>query len=139
MTDWRIDWRYRVGGTPGVDGCSCTSFTTQVSIVTTLPRWQPTPEAAPEVVADWNRFIRALGEHEHGHARLALAALADVRHRVKNMGTDPDCRALGRRIEEVVNRAIAEHRARDRDYDVRTRHGANQGAALSPPGRGTGR
>lgn len=133
MTDWRLDWRYRVE--PAEGGCRCVSFTTTLAITTTLPRWAAgdAAAAAPEVKEAWTRFIQALGEHEQGHARLALAALADVHHKVKGLGSDPDCEALGRRLEETARRAVEEHRRRDRDYDLRTRHGASQGAGL--PGR----
>jgi predicted secreted Zn-dependent protease len=137
MTDWRLDWRYQVE--PSEGACRCVSFTTTLTITTTLPRWAPGDAAAapPEVKEAWDRFIKALGEHEYGHARLALAALADVHHKVKGLGSDPDCRALGRRIDATAQKALDEHRQRDRDFDLKTRHGANQGAVIprGPPPR----
>jgi predicted secreted Zn-dependent protease len=130
MTDWRLDWRYQVE--PSEGACHCVSFTTTLTITTTLPRWAAAEAAAapPAVKEAWDRFTKALGEHEHGHAQLALVALADVHQKVKGLGWDPDCRALGRRIDETAQRALDDHRRRDRDYDQRTRHGATQGAVL---------
>jgi len=128
LTDWRISWRYEVN--PSAGGCRCTSFTTQTSITTTLPRWSAPAGASEELKAGWQKFITALGEHEMGHARLALAALADMHRQVKALGDHPDCNAMGKKIDATALRVVEEHRKRDRDYDERTAHGANQGAGL---------
>jgi len=128
LTDWRIQWSYEVVPTPA--GCRCSSFTTRTTILTTLPRWTPPDSASREVKAAWQQFITALGEHEMGHARLALAALADMHRQVKGLGEPSSCEALGKSIESTARRVVEEHRKRDREYDLRTNHGANQGAAL---------
>ena len=128
LTEWRIEWRFELA--PVGDGCRCSSFTTTTTITNTLPRWTPPTEASAELKAAWTRFITALGEHEDGHSRLALAAAADLHKRVKELGPSPDCDRLRKRINELAERVINEHRQRERDYDRRTRHGETQGVAL---------
>jgi predicted secreted Zn-dependent protease len=62
-----------------------------------------------------------------------LAAAAEIRQRVGEVGEGLDCESLKRKLNEIAYRALEEHRQKERDYDRRTRHGAAQGAAL--PGR----
>jgi predicted secreted Zn-dependent protease len=128
LTEWRIDWRFEL--TPAEGGCRCSSFTTTTTITNTLPRWRPPAETPEELKSAWIRFIKALGEHEDGHSRLALAAVADLHKRIKTLGPAPDCDGLRKRINDLAGRVLEEHRQRDRDYDQRTRHGATQGVGL---------
>jgi len=128
LTQWRIEWRFEVKLTG--DGCRCNSFTTTTTITNTLPRWTPPAGATAELKAAWTRFITALGEHEDGHSRQALAAAADLHKRVQELGPAADCNGLRKRINDLAERVIDEHRQRDKDYDRRTQHGATQGASL---------
>jgi len=128
LTEWRIDWRFEVR--PSEDGCRCSSFKTTTTITNTLPRWTPPAEASAELAAAWIRFISALGEHEDGHSRTALAAVDELHKRIKQLGPAADCDALRKRINDLAGRVIDEYRQRDKDYDRRTRHGATQGVAL---------
>jgi len=128
LTEWRIEWRFEV--TPTEGGCRCNSFTTTTTITNTLPRWTPPDGVPAELKTAWTRFIMALGEHEDGHSRLALAAVADLHKRIEALGSAPDCEELRKRINDLAGRVLKEHRQRDRDYDQRTRHGAAQGVAL---------
>ena len=130
LTEWRIDWRFEVK--PAEAGCRCTSFTTTTSITNTLPRWTPPAGAPAGLAAAWTRFITALGEHEDGHSRLALAAVADLHKRIKELGPAADCDGLRKRINDLARRVIEDHRQREKDYDRRTRHGETQGVALRP-------
>lgn len=130
LTEWRIDWRFEV--TPVEGGCRCSSFTTTTAITNTLPRWTPPAEAPAELKAAWTRYITALREHENGHSRLALAAAADLHKRMKAIGLAADCDRLRKRIHDLAEGVIEEHRQRERDYDRRTRHGATQGVELRP-------
>lgn len=128
LTEWRIDWRFEL--TPAEGGCRCSSFTTTTTITNTLPRWRPPAETPEELKSAWIRFIKALGEHEDGHSRLALAAVADLHKRIKALGPAPDCDGLRKRINDLAGRVIEENRQREKDYDRRTQHGATQGVAL---------
>ena len=128
LTEWRIDWRFEL--TPVEGGCRCSSFTTTTTITNTLPRWTPPAGTPEELKSAWNRFFKALGEHEEGHSRLALAAVADLHKRIKELGPAPDCNGLRKRINDLAGRVIEENRQREKDYDRRTQHGATQGVAL---------
>jgi predicted secreted Zn-dependent protease len=131
MTEWRVTWQFSVMPTPG--GCRCSLFGTQTVITNTLPRWIA-PTNAPDTVKQiWQKYATALGQHEAGHAAIALAAAADVRKRIQETGEGVDCAGLKKRINDLCRQVIEEHRKRDKDYDEQTQHGATQGASL--PGR----
>jgi len=131
MTEWQVTWQFSVMATAG--GCRCSSFSTQTSIVVTMPRWF-TPTNAPDTVKDiWRNYAKALAEHEAGHAGIALAAASEIQRRVQTLGEGTDCASLKQQINSLGQQVIEEHRKQDREYDTSTRHGATQGASL--PGR----
>jgi predicted secreted Zn-dependent protease len=131
MTEWKVTWQFGVTATAG--GCRCSSFSTQTGITVTMPRWL-TPTNAPDTVKQiWRNYAVALAQHEAGHAAIALAAAEELRRRLPETSAT-DCATLKTRINELGRQVIEEHRAKDKAYDERTRHGAAQGASL--PGRG---
>jgi predicted secreted Zn-dependent protease len=136
MTEWKVTWQFGVMPTPG--GCRCSSFVIQTSIAVTMPRWFM-PTNTPDTVKQiWKKYALALAQHEAGHAAIALAAAADLRKRLPELGEGTDCTTLKTRINEMGRQVIEEHRKRDKDYDEQTKHGATQGASL-PARTGRGR
>jgi predicted secreted Zn-dependent protease len=128
LTSWRVEWRFAVVPTSG--GCRCSAFSTTTTIAITMPRWMLPAGVDPSAKARWERYIRALGEHENGHAQLALAAAAEMQKRIKALGEQPDCEGLRSRINDTGNAVLEDFRKRENDYDERTKHGATQGASL---------
>ena len=131
FTDWRVTWRFSL--TSSASGCRCSSFTTQTTVVTTMPQWKAPTNATDLPSEIWQKYVTALGQHEAGHAQLAQAAAADLRRRSRDITEASDCETLKRQLNALGEQVIEEHRKRDQDYDERTRHGASQGAFL--PGR----
>ena len=123
-TRWEITWRFSTVQSPG--GCSCSSFSTATKITVTLPRWTPPPDVLPQVKEQWTRYFTNLAQHEVGHARLGLAAAAEVQKRMANVGTQTDCAQLKQLINERANQAVADYRRREVEYDARTDHGRRQ-------------
>lgn len=130
-TSWNVNWKFSVA--PSASGCRCASFTTQATIGVTLPRWTAPPEAAEPVREAWGRYIAALGKHEWGHAQHARRAVTELHRRMKEVGEGSDCEGLKKRMNDLGQQVVAEFRAKDREYDERTQHGATEGAVL--PGR----
>jgi len=131
LTEWRVTWQFGVMPTP--NACQCSSFGTQTAITITLPRWTA-PTNAPDTIKQiWRTYAAGLGQHEAGHAAIAVAAAADVRRRVQGAGGGKDCASLKQRINDLGRQVIEEHRKRDKEYDEQTQHGATQGASF--PGR----
>jgi predicted secreted Zn-dependent protease len=127
-TEWKLEWRFTTES--GASGCACTEFHIQLATTKTLPRWIPTAEAPAPVRDAWARYALALAVHEEGHAQVARDAAAELRRRVDAVGSFPSCAALTAELNRIGNEVVTEYRAKDVDYDARTRHGATQGAFL---------
>ncbi len=120
-TRWTILWNFTSAGSPA--GCSTISVSTTTKITTTMPRWTPPADVAPETKERWTRYYTNLLQHETGHARIALAAAAEVRQRLSTVGTQPDCDALKFVINQRAEKVVDDYRAREKEYDRRTNHG----------------
>jgi predicted secreted Zn-dependent protease len=124
-TRWTVNWKFNFQETPA--GCALTSLSTATKITTTMPRWTPPPDVLPETKERWTRYYTNLLAHEAGHARLALAAAAEIRQQLPTMPAQPACDSLRQLINERAEKIVADHRAREKDYDRRTDHGRNVG------------
>jgi predicted secreted Zn-dependent protease len=129
FTRWQVSWNFFVS--PSGDKCRLTSFSTRTTVTITLPRWIAPTNATEDVRSAWERFITALGKHEAGHGQIAVAAAAEIHKRAKESGQDADCAALKQKINSLGQSILEQYRARDREYDERTKHGVTQGAVLS--------
>jgi predicted secreted Zn-dependent protease len=120
-TRWNVRWNYRANPSPS--GCTPTQVTTIVTIVTTLPRWVPPADAAPEVKEQWSRFFVTLAKHEEGHARFGISAAQQIDRELKSVSGAPDCATLRNTINGRAQAILDEHRKREVVYDRDTAHG----------------
>ena len=131
FTVWNVNWQFNTVFSGSV--CRLTTFTTTTTINITLPRWIMPTNASDSLKAEWARYIQALGQHEYGHAQMALAAAAEMQKGSKSVAEDPSCDTLKQRIGSLCEGIVQKYKRMDDSYDERTGHGINQGARL---GRG---
>jgi predicted secreted Zn-dependent protease len=129
LTVWSIEWSYAATSRP--DGCVLRDVKVTLSVAVTLPRWKPPATATPEVVKSWQAYLRAVRLHEAGHraiaernAREVMAALTPLR--------GANCDLLSSDATRTAEQIVADGRARNRAYDVETKHGQTQGVVLGP-------
>jgi len=129
LTVWSIEWSYAATSRP--DGCVLRDVKVALSVAVTLPRWKPPASATPEVVKSWQAYLRAVRLHEAGHraiaernAREVMAALTPLR--------GANCDLLSSDATRTAEQIVADGRARNRAYDVETKHGQTQGVVLGP-------
>jgi predicted secreted Zn-dependent protease len=115
-TFWDVGWTYQTEEAAGL--CVIRRVDMRLDVRVALPRWTPPASASPLLVADWNRFVRAVSEHEAGHVDLAAEAARRVRSRLTGM-SGPSCAALQARASEEGDKIIAEYRERNRQFDER--------------------
>jgi predicted secreted Zn-dependent protease len=127
-TEWRIQWHANFS--PGGGECHCNNFGTTTTITITLPRWIAPTNAPASVRAAWHRYVTALAQHEAGHADIALAAAAEMHRRIPQIKSGDDCATLKSKVQSECTAILDAHRAQEKEYDQRTRHGATQGATL---------
>ncbi|MBI1841071.1 MAG: DUF922 domain-containing protein [Verrucomicrobia bacterium] len=128
FTKWNVTWRFT--SQTSASGCQPTSFSVQTALTTTLPRWQGSTNATSLTRTNWIRFFQALSRHERGHAQFALDAATELRKRLDEVGEAADCLALRERIDALGKSVVDDAIAKEKQYDIDTRHGVSQGAAL---------
>ncbi len=129
LTVWSIEWGYAATSRP--EGCVLRDVKVTLNVAITLPRWKPQATASPEVVKAWQSYVKAVRLHEAGHrtiaernAREVFAALTPLR--------GMNCDLLSAEASRVAEQIVADGRARNRAYDVDTKHGQTQGVVLGP-------
>ena len=129
LTVWSIEWGYGTASRP--DGCVLRDVKVTLTVAVTLPRWKPPATASAELQKSWQAYLKAVRLHEAGHrtiaernAREVMAALTPLR--------GMNCDLLSDEASRTAERIVADGRARNRAYDVQTRHGQTQGVELGP-------
>lgn len=132
LTVWDLQWTYKpVPGAPGDSSCTLSDLKVTLNVTVTLPRWTPPTTAPASLRQTWRTYLEHVKVHEAGHRAIAernardlFKALTPLRAR-----TCPSLDALASRTGEDI---VADGRARNRAYDVETKHGQTQGVVLGP-------
>jgi len=129
LTVWSIEWGY--GTAQRGDSCVLRDVKVTLNVSVTLPRWTPPATATAELRKTWQGYLKAVRLHEAGHrtiaernAREVMAALTPLR--------GATCDNLSDEATRTAERIVADGRARNRAYDIQTKHGQTQGVELGP-------
>ena len=129
LTVWNLEWGY--GTLQRGDSCVLRDVKVTLDVSVTLPRWKPPATATPGLLKTWQAYLKAVRLHEAGHrtiaernAREVMAALTPLR------GTN--CDKLSGEATRLAEQIVADGRARNRSYDLQTKHGQTQGVELGP-------
>jgi predicted secreted Zn-dependent protease len=129
LSVWSIEWGF--GTAQQGDSCVLRGVKVTLDVSVTLPRWKPPATATAQLVKRWQTYLKAVRLHEAGHrtiaernAREVMVALTPLR------GTS--CDKLADEATRTAERIVADGRARNRAYDVETKHGETQGVELGP-------
>lgn len=126
ITTWQVTWNFKLESSG--DGCRSLGFSTVTSISINMPWWVAPTNATTETRERWATYYRQLLAHEAGHARIAGEADVAVRAELAKFVQAGDCSSLRTQLNDAGNRAVARHRELEKDYDRKTRHGAEQDA-----------
>ncbi len=125
-TGWRVNWNYRWW--ENSDICRLTSVTTRVRVTFTLPAWQNYSSADPGLKQKWNRYYKALYEHEKGHRDFGIQAAREIERSILNVSSRKNCDLLERDANAAAEATLDRYIILEKQYDVRTAHGAKTGA-----------
>jgi predicted secreted Zn-dependent protease len=129
LTVWSIEWAYTPASRP--DGCVLRDVKVTLNVAVTLPRWKPPATASPEVVRSWQTYLKAVRLHEAGHRAIAERNARDVMAALLPL-RGANCDHLSDQATRTAEQIVADGRARNRAYDVDTKHGQTQGVVLQP-------
>ena len=129
LTVWSLEWSYGTAQRP--DGCVMRDVKVTLDVAVTLPRWKPPATASADLLKTWQAYSKAVRLHEAGHraiaernAREVMAALTPLR--------GVSCEKLSDNATRAAEQIVADGRARNRTYDIQTKHGQTQGVELGP-------
>jgi predicted secreted Zn-dependent protease len=129
LTVWDLEWTY--GDAPAATGCVLRDVKVTLTVTTTLPRWEPPAGAPARLIESWRTYLEHVRVHEAGHQAIAeqyaqrlVTALGSLRRAT--------CRDVWDAAQRTATGVVEEGRAKNRAYDVETRHGQTQGVVLTP-------
>lgn len=123
---WTVEWSYDWWREPS-GRCTITEVTTHLRTEVQLPELR---RSTPAQQAAFDRYLPALSRHEQGHVQLGREAAQAIDQGIARLPAAPDCATLERQAEDLGRRLLQDHMERNRQYDLRTDHGASQGALL---------
>lgn len=125
-TKWDLKWTYRWKNVPG--GVQIEKVQVKAFITYIMPLWQPPKDAAKELVARWQTFLRALSLHEKGHANLSLLAAKEVEKELNALPVQTSGDILNELANSTGKQILDKYREQEVKYDEDTNHGKKQGA-----------
>ncbi len=129
LTVWELEWAYH--DAPAADGCALRDVQVTLNVTITMPRWKPPATAPAGLSESWRTYVEHVKRHEADHRTIAQRYARQLFTALSGLSA-ATCDELhgvaSRRAEEIV----AEGRARNRAYDVETKHGQTQGVVLGP-------
>jgi predicted secreted Zn-dependent protease len=129
LTVWSLEWTY--GTAQRGDSCALRDVKVTLDLSVTLPRWTPPSSASAKLTESWRNYLRNVKLHEAGHRTIAERNARDLTTALTTLrGTS--CERLSDEATRTAERIVADGRARNRAYDVQTKHGQTQGVELGP-------
>jgi predicted secreted Zn-dependent protease len=128
LTSWDMKWDH--GYDRISEACTIKSFKPIIEITYHYPRWKMTDDAPRSLVEKWDRYLKNLIVHEHGHRDRVLEAATDLSLAVAQMNPASSCADLDRNIRALFRTRMEKMKQAQREYDEITKHGATQGAAF---------
>lgn len=113
----RIRYRWTIGYVTTGSGCAATRPGVSVKVTVLAPEWTGLSAAPEPLQAAWRRYIAAVLEHEDRHRAIAEETARELHALLQRAPRHRSCRTLARRIEEGVDRIMAQERRRQNHFD----------------------
>ncbi len=128
-TAWYIDWNYSFSIHP--DRWELREFDVRVQIRYTLPQWKRPTHVDPKTAVEWERFLKAVVEHEKGHANIGLRCASEIKEVINFTTWEGKTRdEVKKKVDAKCKSILARFKALEARYDEDTDHGRTQGARL---------
>lgn len=122
-----LSWRYTFQ--TSLDGCRISTTDIRLSVVYVMPRWADYDGGPRDVRDSWDRYYGRLTVHEQGHRDVGMQVAADLERELLDMRRRY-CDELGKDAEGMARGSLKTLKDRNREFDDRTRHGADEGAVF---------
>jgi predicted secreted Zn-dependent protease len=125
LAQWKVTFEHSTE--PQGDGCAISAVRVRVAGEILMPRWVDAAAAPLDLQRRWADHYAALQRHEDGHIQHGRELALLVKERLMGLGAMA-CDRLKVLARQESQRLYENLKARDREYDLRTNHGATQGA-----------
>ncbi|MDH4215816.1 MAG: DUF922 domain-containing protein [Gallionella sp.] len=125
LASWNVNYEFT--SKRHRDACQIDMVLVKVSGEILMPRWTDEPSATLELQRRWSDHYAALKRHEDGHVQHGRELALMVKERLMGLGALP-CDQIRALAQEEFQRLYDNLKGRDQEYDIRTNHGATQGA-----------
>ncbi len=127
-TEWYVSWNFKYKKANNF--YKITSITTDIDIDYYMPRWKNSYRGSAELRQRWDKYMRALAEHERGHKDLGVKAAREIESKIFRIKPQKSSNQLEKNANDLCQSIIAKYNQLEVDYDFRTKHGETQGAVF---------
>jgi predicted secreted Zn-dependent protease len=123
---WWFNYRYTYSSSGRI--CSVTKVWLGLHTAESLPAWSSSPNAERGLAARWQSFSKGLTRHEQGHVDIARRSAKTILSDLQSL--TGACDRLAEAVDSLFGRDLDATNRAESDYDIKTLHGAKQGAVL---------
>ena len=99
-------------------GCAVDMTNLSLDLEMTLPRWVPPKQVSAHTKLIWGTLERDIVRHENRHAAIAKNWLKRLESALRNLRTEPTCRAMEQVVNTVTARYLSGHERAQIEFDT---------------------
>jgi predicted secreted Zn-dependent protease len=126
FTSWDVSWQ--LNWNPKNDKCHITTVSSNLDVTFTLPKWTSRDKADKNTIKQWDRYYKALIQHESGHRDIAVQAAENIEKEILGLGPSSSCKELEKKANQTGKITLNKYIALEKEYDKKTNHGMQDGA-----------
>lgn len=127
-TNWKVQWSVQYN--ERTNGCQVRGVQTKVILNFVYPQWVDRNRASPTVRAEWDKFYKALVDHEAKHAKHGLYAAHQIEKHLMPLQTRGKCGKFKKSVNERAKGIVRNYANMDVTLDQKTDNGRNEGVVL---------
>ena len=119
VTEWILSSNNQARAS--VISCRMVKVEPQLHIRIHMPHWENSWQADPELVKNWEHYVRMVSDHEDIHKQYAIKMVEELDHELKQLGKFKRCEQLREQYEKVKNRIISKYKLENAWFDAKER------------------
>lgn len=126
FTYWDVNWQFNWNSKN--EKCHITTVSSNLDVTFTLPKWTTRDKADKNTIKQWDRYYKALIQHENGHKNIAVQAAENIEKEILGLGPSSSCKGLEQKANQAGKKTLNKYIALEKEYDKKTNHGMKDGA-----------
>ncbi len=124
-TSWFVSWHFNWYENNGK--CKISKVKSSVKVKFTFPMWSNHHDSSFKLKKHWDRYYKALIDHENGHKKFGINAAKEVEKQLLSLSSKT-CSALEKKANKKAQIILNKYYILEKKYDESTNHGMNNGA-----------